>query len=98
MGGVILRTYASPSSSESFALGFLVLFPAAPVTFVLFFGPLILFFSDDSLTLGVDEGFGEGEEIGLESVSEGLALSSSEESPASARSSASRSAMVATGD
>lgn len=91
---VIVPTYASPSSSESFPLGFLVLLPAAPVTFVLPFGPPMLFFSDDSLTFGVDDDFGEGEEMGLASVSEGLAPSSSEESPASARSSASRSAMI----
>lgn len=90
-----MQTYASPSSSESFVLDFLVLLLAAPVTLVLFFGPPVLFFSDDSLTLGVDEDFGEGEEIGLGSASEGLAPSSSEESPASAKSSASKSAMVA---
>lgn len=92
-------TYASPSSSESFALLFLALLLAAPVTLVVVvFGPLRLFFSNDSLTLGVDEGLGEGEGIGLASVSAGPAPSSSEESPASARSSASRSAMVAPDD
>lgn len=95
---MIMRTYASPSSSESFALAFLVLLLEAPVPLVIFFGPLVLFLSEDSLTLGVDEGLGEGEEMGLASVSEGLTPSSSESSPARARSSASRSAIVAWDD